>query len=130
MAEEKKDKLDQILDKIDLLEKGQQKNAEVIQGVGVKLEQLGSDVKAVAEGHDVIRSEIKQSEERIKTELRQELGGKIDQVEKTLGGKIDRLENKVDVNARAAYGLLTDVRKDVKDVKSKLEEHVRQPAHA
>jgi hypothetical protein len=77
----------------------------------------------VLEGHDVIRSEFKreinQSEERIKNELKQELGGKINQLEKV-----------VRATANASYGLLTDVREDVKEVKGKLNEHMRQPAHA
>ena len=83
----------------------------------ILLEEIKGKVQLVLEGHDVTRSEMKQMESRIRDDV------KIDNLR--LEGKINGLDKKVDVNARAAYGLLTDVRKDVKDVKSKLEEHVR-----
>lgn len=47
-----------------------------------------------------------------------------------LDQKVERISKTLDATAQASYSLLTDVQKDVKEVKGKLEEHTRQPAHA
>jgi len=47
-----------------------------------------------------------------------------------VGRKFDQLEKVVSSTAQASYGLLTDVRGDVKEVKDTLDKHVRLPAHA
>jgi hypothetical protein len=113
MAEEKKSELAQVLDELKELKTGQQALVTDVGSIkkkqqedGVKLEKLGSDIKAVADGHSVIRSEMKQG---------------FDEAKKQVG----LVDSKLDATARASYGLLTDVRKDVKDVKSNQEEHVR-----
>ncbi len=73
------EKIDQVLEKIDLLEKGQQslkdgqkkledgqqKHYDLIQKQGIMLEQVASDVKAVAEGHGVLLNKI----EEVKTSV-------------------------------------------------------------
>ena len=100
-------KLDQILEDVRSLKDGQQKNYDLIQknGVkiegldseikavkgdvqsnGIKIEQVGSDVKAVAEGHGIIRREMR--------------------------------EMKIELKA------------DIADVKSAFQYHARQPSHA
>jgi predicted transcriptional regulator len=86
----------------------------------VLLEEIKGKVQLVLEGHDVIRSEIKQSEERIKNELRDELGGKIDRVHTSL-------KNEIRVTALAVK---SDLEESIKEVKVKLEEHARLPVHA
>jgi len=52
------DKIDQVLEKLEILEKGQKENHSLIQKNGIKIEQVGSDVKAVAEGHGVLGKKI------------------------------------------------------------------------
>lgn len=120
MAEEKKEKIDEVLEEIRglkagqqsleegqrSLKEGQQKNYELIQKNGIELEKLGTDIKAVAEGHGVIRSEMKQ----MKVELLEKFE-----------------ENKAEIRW---------VAKDLKEVKEKvgkidrtLDEHVKLPAH-
>lgn len=47
-----------------------------------------------------------------------------------LDKKVDKIDKKHDINAMAQYDLMQDVKKDVRDVKEKLTEHMRQPAHA
>ncbi|MCX5750587.1 MAG: hypothetical protein NT099_02785 [Candidatus Saganbacteria bacterium] len=69
-----KEKIDQILEKITSLEEGQQKHYDLIQKQGIKLEQVASDVKAVAEGHGVLLNAI----EGVKESIR-ELDGKIEE---------------------------------------------------
>jgi septation ring formation regulator EzrA len=44
--------------------------------------------------------------------------------------KVDRIDNTLNATTHASYGLLTDVQKDVKEVKDTLDKHVRLPAHA
>lgn len=64
----------------------------------VLLEEIRSDVKAIAEGHSIIRQEIIQT--------REELSARIDTVE----------------------GAVRVVSQDVKEIKQKLDEHIRLPA--
>lgn len=49
---------------------------------------------------------------------------------KRLDGKVDKIDKKHDINAIALYDLLQDTNKNVKRVEDKLDEHMRQPAHA
>jgi len=49
---------------------------------------------------------------------------------KAVDKKVDTIDKKIDTNTNALYGLLKDVQKDVKNVCGKLDEHIRQPAHA
>ena len=74
--------------------------------------------------------EVLQRVAQVETALRQEIHGVEHSLRQELGGKIDRLEKKTDTNADAAYDLLKDVREDVKKVADKIDEHMRQPAHA
>jgi len=73
MAEEK-EKIDQVLEELVSLKEGQQKNYNLIQKNGIKIEQVASDVKAVAEGHGVLLNAI----EGVKGSVR-ELDGKIEE---------------------------------------------------
>jgi len=68
--------------------------------IAVMIEKVGSDVKAVAEGHQVIRSEMAQMEGR-------------------LSEKIDFVDGKVEFLAA-----------DVREIKKDLKEHIKMPAHA
>ncbi|MFA4844900.1 MAG: hypothetical protein WC632_08155 [Candidatus Margulisiibacteriota bacterium] len=68
--------------------------------IAVMIEKVGSDVKAVAEGHQVIRSEMAQMEGR-------------------LSEKIDFVDSKVEFLAA-----------DVREIKKDLKEHIKMPAHA
>ena len=92
----------------------------------ILLEEIRDKVQVVSEGHEIIRSEMKQMEGRIKSELRQEISS----VHTSLKKEINAVDKKLDATAQASYGLLTDVQKDVKEVKGRLNEHTRQPAHA
>ena len=47
-----------------------------------------------------------------------------------LDQKAERISKTFDATAQASYGLLTDVQKDIKEVKGRLNEHMCQPAHA
>ncbi|PIS28881.1 hypothetical protein COT42_06810 [Candidatus Saganbacteria bacterium CG08_land_8_20_14_0_20_45_16] len=76
-----------------LLKEGQQRNYDLIQKNGIKIEQVASDVKAVAEGHGVLRSEMGRME--------------------------DRLTNKIGLVQTTALA-----------INDKLDEHIKQPAHA
>jgi len=90
--------------------------------------------KLLLDGESRVVGKLEAKMEEVKNDLRQELGEKIhaakNELRQELGGKIDRLGKTLDVTARASYELLTDVRGDVKEVKTKLEEHVRLPVHA
>jgi len=66
--------------------------------VEVLLEEIRGDVKAIAEGHVILRREIVQT--------REELSARIDTVE----------------------GAVRLVSQDVKEIKHKLDEHIRLPA--
>lgn len=99
-----KEKIDIVLEKIDLLEKGQQSNYDLIQKQGIMLEQVASDVKLVAEGHVTIRREMQEMKNELKEDIKL-VDDKLDFAAKQLGNKIDKIDQKLD-------------------------EHVRQPAHA
>jgi predicted nucleic acid-binding Zn-ribbon protein len=96
--------------------------------IGVMIEELRSDVKAVAEGHAVIRHEMQQMKEELVENIN----------ENTL---------KVGILAKEVIGLKTEVsglKIEVSDLKievkdngdkidrfdSKLDEHIRQPMHS
>jgi len=85
--------------------------------LGTMIEGLRGDVKAVAEGHGVIRSEMKQ----MKTELLEKIeenNSAIKWVAKDLGGKIEGVREKVDkLDERTGR------------IEDKLDAHMRQPAH-
>jgi exonuclease VII small subunit len=60
-----------------------------------------------------------------------EVGQKtLEEGQKRLEFKVDKLSGIIDATAKASYGLLTDVRNEVKEVKDTLNKHVRLPAHA
>lgn len=77
------DKIDLILEKISSLETGQQelkagyqkleagqqKNYELIQKIGIKVEQIDSNVKGVAEGHGGILNKIDEGNREINRKL-------------------------------------------------------------
>ena len=50
--------------------------------------------------------------------------------QKELSQAIKTIDRKIDTNTNALYGLLKDVREDIKKVSDRLAEHTRQPAHA
>jgi len=92
---------------------------------GIKLDQLGSDIKAMAEGHSVIRSEMRQGFEGVNKQI-----AFVDSKVDFIGRKVDRIDDTLNATSQASYGLLTDVRGDVKEVKDTLDKHVCSPAHA
>ncbi|MFH1826800.1 MAG: hypothetical protein ABH823_05910 [bacterium] len=68
-----KEKIDQVLEEIKTingrlgtLEQGQQRNYDLIQKNGLKLEQVASDVRGVAEGHGVLLNSV----DGVKAEVR------------------------------------------------------------
>ncbi|MFA4844902.1 MAG: hypothetical protein WC632_08165 [Candidatus Margulisiibacteriota bacterium] len=83
---------------------------EVMQGIL----QLQSGQDELRTGQDELRGGL--------NELREGQRSIIDWVKK--------IDKKHDVNADAHYDLLQAVKKDVGEVKEKLEAHMRQPAHA
>ena len=78
--------------------------------IAAMVENVQDNVKQVAEGHQVIRSEIKQMEGRL-TERIGENKAAIQWAAKDLGRKIDENKQKIEENGR------------------KLDEHILQPAH-
>jgi hypothetical protein len=72
--------------------------------IAVLIEGVKADVKAVAEGHSVIRREMQEMKEELKEDVKG-VNDKLTYVAKELGGKIDKIDQKID-------------------------EHMRQPAHA
>ncbi|KAF0135107.1 MAG: hypothetical protein FD145_245 [Candidatus Saganbacteria bacterium] len=81
------------------LEDGQTKHYDLIQKQGILLEQVASDVKAVAEGHAVIRSEMQRGFEEVKEQI------------KFVDDKVTFVADKVN------------------KIDQKLDEHIRLPAH-
>ena len=63
------------------------------------LEEIRSDVKLSLEGHDTLRSEMRQMEGRL-TEKIEENESAIKFVAKQLGDKIDNVDKKLDVHMR------------------------------
>jgi chromosome segregation ATPase len=136
---EEKDKFEQVLDELRSIKTKQQEAGIKLEQLGkkqqedgIKLDQLGSDIKAVAEGHSTIRSEMKQGFEGVNKQIAfvdtkvDFLGKKVDGIDR----KVDRIDNTLNATTHASYGLLTDVQKDVKEVKATLDKHVRLPVHA
>ena len=97
---EEKSKLDQIYDLV-------QKN-------GVKLEQLASDIKAVAEGHAIIRREAQ--------EMKGELVSETNFIKSAVKFVSDKV-NKIDRD-------LGEIKESVDKIDRTLDEHVKLPAHA
>lgn len=71
------------------LKEGQKKNYDLIQQNGIKIEQIASDVKAVAEGHQVIRSEMRQMEQRLVEKI-EENKSAVKFAAKQIGDKLDQ----------------------------------------
>ena len=72
--------------------------------IAVMIERVGGDVKAVAEGHQVIRREMQEGFGEVKEQIKL-VDDKLKFAAKELNGKIDKIDQK-------------------------LVEHMRQPAHA
>jgi len=87
----------------------------------ILLEEVRDGVKAVAEGHGVIRSEMRQMEERINEKLSIQ-DGKINYLAADLKNVKDDLKNVKDD--------LSEVKYRLEHVDHTLQEHVRLPAHA
>jgi archaellum component FlaC len=75
--------------------------------IAVMIEKVGSDVKAVAEGHEVIRSEMRQ--------MKDEIIEKISFVD----GKVEHLGREV-----------REIKEKANKIDKTLDEHVKLPAHA
>jgi len=88
--------------------------------VEILLEQIRSDVKAVAEGHSVLHNKIDNLEKTLTEKINNSdmrLTTRINNLDMKLTMKIDNLENSVGT-----------VAKDTKEIKQKLDEHLRFPA--
>ena len=108
------DKYNLIIDKLDSLGKGQKDLEKGLSKNDVRLEQISSDIKAVAEGHQVIRSEIRQMEGR-------------------LTDKISLVDGRVEHLGREFREMKEDIsvlRQDVSTLKRTLDDHVKMPTHA
>jgi len=92
--------------------------------LGTMIEGLRDDVKAVAEGHGVIRSETKQMKAEL-LEKFEENNSAIKWVAKDLGGKIEENSRKIE----EAKQELKEVKEKVGKIDRTLEEHVKLPAH-
>jgi len=75
--------------------------------IATMIEGVRDDVKAVAEGHQVIRSEMRQ--------MKDEVIEKISFVD----GKVEHLGRE-----------FREMKQDISDIKQTLDEHVKLPAHA
>lgn len=71
-------KIDQILKEIGSLKEGQQKNYNLIQKNGVELEKIKGEIKGVAEGHSVIRREMREMKNELKSDIK-DVGQKLDE---------------------------------------------------
>ena len=102
----------------------------------ILLEDINSDVKAIAEGQGVLQNQIDSLKYEVKA-----LDNKIDVNTQALKKEIAVLDKKNDINAQAFHGLLQDtndkidkVEKKLGDkidrVEAKLDAHMKQPAHA
>ena len=96
-----------IIGKLDSLGKGQKDLEKGLSKNDVRLEQISSDIKAVAEGHEVIRSEMRQMEVR-------------------LTDKISLVDGRVEHLGRE----FREMRQKVDKIDKTLDEHVKMPAHA
>lgn len=89
---------------------------------------VGRIEKLIVDGNKEVLEKLGELEVDV-GEIKKDMGEvkeKIGQLDK----KVDRLGKTVEANAQASYGLLTAVRDDVKEVKEKLEKHIRLPVHA
>lgn len=97
------------------------------------LEEIRDKVITVAEGHEVIRSEMGQMKGELIEKI-EENNAAIKWVAGELGRKIEAvhasLKKEIDVTSRALDYEIKQVGKTVEEVKTKLDEHVRMPAHA
>lgn len=94
----------------------------------VLLEGIKSKVDLIAEGHSGLNRKI--------DGLRDELGGRLDKLEvgqqkletgqEELKRAIITVDKKLDATAQASYGLLLDVRGDVRQVKISLKEEIKK----
>ena len=91
------EKIDLILKKVGSLEEGQRKN-------GLLLEQVQSDVKTVAEGHETIRTEMRQMEGRLSEKIGQNKSA-ITWVAKDLGAKIDQVDYKLEQHIKIPHSV-------------------------
>jgi len=78
----------------------------------ILLEEIRGDVKLALEGHDTLRSEMRQMEER--------LSNKIGAGDQALDAKIDSVYLSLKNEIRVTGLAITD----------KIDEHIKQPAHA
>lgn len=87
------------------------------------LEEVRDGVKLVAEGHETIRFEMKQMEER----LVERFDTKINLVHSSLKNEIKvtafALDSKIEETKHELKG-------DIKEIGQKLDEHIKHPAHA
>jgi len=68
------------------------------------LEEIRDDVKAVAEGHSVIRREMQEMKTELKADIK-EVNGKIEFTAKQLGDKIDRVDQKLEEHVRIPHAV-------------------------
>ena len=88
--------------------------------IAVMIEKVGGDVKGVAEGHQVIRSEMKQMKDEILEKI-SFVDGKVEH----LGREFKEMKQDVSVLKQDVSGLKTKVDK----IDRTLDDHVKLPAH-
>ena len=98
------EKIDLILNKVGSLEEGVRKLEAGQRKNGLLLEQVQSDVKAVAEGHVTIRTEMSQMEGRLSEKIGQNKSA-IAWVAKDLGAKIDRVDYKLEQHVKIPHAV-------------------------
>jgi archaellum component FlaC len=114
MDETKDEKMEMAAQIAKLITDGQKEVMARLDGIEGRFDGLSSDVGTIKQDVGTLKQDVgtlKQDVSWLKVELK-------------------RIDKKYDVTAQAQYDLLQDVRKDVGDVRTKLEEHMRQPAHA
>jgi F0F1-type ATP synthase membrane subunit b/b' len=87
------------------------------------LEEIRDRVNIIAEGHDVLRSEIKQ----VKTELSQEMNNTEDRLTAKIEAGEGRLERKID---HVHASLKNEIKSTFYALDEKITEHIKQPSHA
>ena len=83
--------------------------------LGVMIESIDNKVKAVSEGHEIIRSEMQQMEQRLSERI-EDNSLKIGAISKKLDSVHTSLKNEINITAMA--------------INDKLDEHIKQPSHA
>lgn len=68
------------------------------------LEEIRDKVSAVAEGHDVIRREVREMKSELKSDIK-EVSDKVEFVAKQLGSKIDKVGTKLDEHLRVPHAV-------------------------